>query len=175
MKAKKKAVDDGLRIQGFYRVVVYDYGPNGEPNHRIASDSGICGPNQITNIGYLNYIAYVLAGSAGSALALYAAVGTGTAPASNTGGLPGEIVQVTNARCAATISVSGSNTVQWVASWGSSSFQSITSAVVIQNAGLYALSQTSNQSLMCGKTYATQTWASNQSCALTYQLVLSSA
>jgi len=173
-RKKKKTVGDGLVVRGFYRVAVYDYGPNGEPNYRIASDSGICGPNQITNIGYQN-IAYQIAGSNAASLASYAAVGTGTTPASNTGGLPGEIVQVSNNRGLCTLSISGSNTVQWVASWGSSSFQSSTSAVVIQNAGLYAFSQTSNQSLICGKIYATQTWASNQSCALTYQMVLSSA
>jgi hypothetical protein len=173
-KRTKKTVGDTLRIQGFYRVAIYDYGPKGEPQHRIASDSGLCGPNQMTNIGFLNYIAYLLATSAGSAIVSYAAVGTGTAPASNTGGLPGEIVQFTNQRGSCTVSVIGSNQVQWVASWASG-FQTSTSAIVIQNAGLYALSQTSNQSLMCGKNYATQTWASNQSCALTYQLNLTAS
>jgi hypothetical protein len=176
MRARKKntAVDDKLVIRGFYRVAVYDYGPNGEPQYRIASDSGLCGPNQMTNIGFLNYVAYLLAASAGSAQVAYAAVGTGTTPAANTGGLPGEVVQVTNQRGACTVSVNGSTQVQWVASWASA-FQTSTSAIVIQNAGLYALSQTSNQSLMCGKTYATQTWASNQSCALTYQLNLTAS
>jgi hypothetical protein len=169
---KGKSVEDGLKIQGFYRVAVYDHGPNGEKT--IASDSGFCGPNQVTNIGFLNYIAYVLAGSAGSNLVSYAAVGTGTTPASNTGGLPGEVVQVTNQRGACTVSVNGSTQVQWVASWASG-FQTVTTPIVLQNAGLYALSQTSNQSLMCGKTYATQTWASNQSCAVTYQLNLTAS
>jgi len=173
-RKKQKVVDDKLCIRGFYRVAVYDYGPNGEPNHRIASDSGLCGPNQMTNIGFMNYVAYLLASSAGSANAQWAAVGTGGAPASNTGGLPGEVVQYTNQRGSCTVSVPSSNQVQWVASWASG-FQTSTSAIVIQNAGLYALSQTSNQSLMCGKTYATQTWASNQSCALTYQLNLTAS
>jgi hypothetical protein len=173
-RKKQNVVDDKLVIRGFYRVAVYDYGPDGEPQHRIASDSGLCGPNQMTNIGFLNYVAYLLAASAGSNVVSYAAVGTGTAPASNTGGLPGELVQVTNQRGACTVSVNGSTQVQWVASWASG-FQTVTTPVVIQNAGLYALSQTSNQSLMCGKTYATQTWASNQSCALTYQLNLTAS
>jgi hypothetical protein len=173
-RKKKNVVDDKLCIRGFYRVAVYDYGPNGEPQHRIASDSGLCGPNQMTNIGFLNYVAYLLAASAGSNLVSYAAVGTGTTPASNTGGLPGEVVQYSNQRGACTVSVNGSTQVQWVASWASG-FQTVTTPIVIQNAGLYALSQTSNQSLMCGKTYATQTWASNQSCALTYQLNLTAS
>lgn len=166
--------DEKLTIRGFYRVAIYDYGPHGEPQYRLASDSGLCGPNQITNIGMLNYLAYVLAASAGSQLVSYANVGTGTTPASNTGALPGEVVQVSNQRCAVTASVNGSTQVQFVASWASG-FQTVTTPIVLQNAGLFAASHTSNASLMCGKTYATQTWASNQSCALTYQLNLSTA
>jgi hypothetical protein len=173
-KRTKKAVADKLVIRGFYRVAIYDYGPNGEPNHKLVSDSGLCGPNQMTNIGFLNYIAYILGASAGSALVSYAALGTGTTPASNTGGLPGEVVQVTDQRRPVTTSFNGSTQIQMIASWASG-YQTVTTPIVLQNAGLYALSQTSNQSLMCGKTYATQTWASNQSAALTYQLNLSAS
>ena len=173
-KRTRKAVGDKLVIRGFYRVAIYDYGPNGEPQHRLASDSGLCGPNQMTNIGFLNYIAYVLGASAGSALVSYAALGTGTTPASNTGGLPGEVVQVSDQRMPVTTSFNGSTQIQMIASWASG-YQTVTTPIVLQNAGLYALSQTSNQSLMCGKIYATQTWASNQSAALTYQLNLSAS
>ena len=169
----KRGGQDKLVIRGFMRLAIYDYGPNGEPEHRLVSDSGLI-QNQITNIGFLNYIAYVLGQSAGSQLVSYAALGTGTTPASNTGGLPGEVVQFSDQRRPITVSFNGSTQIQWIASWASG-YQTATTPIVLQNAGLYALSQTSNQSLMCGKTYATQTWASNQSAALTYQLNLSAS
>ncbi len=171
-KRTQKAIGDKLVIRGFYRIAVYEYGPKGEPNHRLVSDSGLMGPNQMTNIGFLNYIAYVLGASAGSQLASYAAVGTGTVPASSAGSLPGEVTAA--GRKAIGVAFNGSTQIQWTASWASSD-QTVTTPIVLQNAGLYALSQTSNASLMCGKTYATQTWASNQSCALTYQLNLSAS
>ncbi len=174
MRTRTEAVEDKVVIRGFYRVAIYDYGPKGEPQHKLVSDSGLCGPNQMTNIGFLNYLAYVIGASAGSNLPTYAALGTGTTPASNAGGLPGEVVQVSDQRRPVTTSFNGSTQIQMIASWASN-YQTVTVAIVLQNAGLYALSQTSNQSLMCGKTYATQTWASNQSAALTYQLNLSAS
>ncbi len=170
----KKAVGDKLVIRGFYRVAIYDYGPKGEPQHKLVSDSGLMGPNQMTNIGFLNYIAYVLGSSAGSVRVAFAALGTGTTPASNATGLPGEVVQYNSQRCAVTVSINGSTQIQWVASWASI-FQTATDPIVLQNAGLYEVSSTAGASLMCGKTYATQTWASNQSAALTYQLSLSAS
>ncbi len=172
MGKRKKVVDDKLVIRGFYRVAIHEYGPKGEPNYKLVSDSGLCGPNQMTNIGFLNYIAYVLGSSAGSVRAGFAALGTGTTPASNATGLPGEVVQYASQRCALTASFNGSTQIQWVASWASN-FQTVTTPIVLQNAGLYEVSSTAGASLMCGKTYATQTWASNQSAALTYQLNLS--
>ncbi len=173
MARRKKAIGDKLVVKGFMRVAVYDYGPKGEPNYKLVSDSGLI-QNQMTNIGFLNYLAYVLGASAGSCLVSYAALGTGTAPASNTGGLPGEVVQFSDQRRPVTTSFNGSTQIQMIASWASG-YQTVTTPIVLQNAGLYALSQTSNQSLMCGKNYTTQTWASNQSAALTYNLNLSAS
>jgi hypothetical protein len=169
---RRKAVEDKLVIRGFYRVAIHDYGPKGEPNYKLVSDSGLCGPNQMTNIGFLNYIAYVLGSSAGSVRAAFAAVGTGTVPASNATGLPGEVVAA--GRQAIGVAINGSTQIQWTCSWASTD-QTVTTPIVLQNAGLYEVNSTAGASLMCGKTYATQTWASNQSCSLTYQLNLSAS
>lgn len=169
-KKAKSNVGDTIKIQGFYRLAIYEYGPNGEPNHKLVSDTGLVGPNQMTNIGFLNYIAYVLGSSTGSVRAAYAALGTGTTPASNATGLPGEVTAA--GRQAIGVAFNGSTQIQWTASWASSD-QTATDALVLQNAGLYEVSATSGASLMCGKTYATQTWSSNQSANLTYQLNLS--
>jgi len=155
----------GIKIEGFCRLQIRDYDKNGLPSI-VAADSGWQGPNQVTNIGFMNYINYVLGGSAGSLLVSYAAVGTGTAPASSGGSLPGEI----QARKPTTYSAPSSTQIQWIASWASSDNTS-GGNISVANAGLYQHSST--LSLMCGKTYTSSTWGTNQALNLTYQLNLS--
>lgn len=172
LKAKvREKGNGGVKIEGFCRVQIKDYDENGIPSI-VAADSGWQGPNQVTNIGFMNYINYVLGGSAGSMLVSFAAVGTGSTPASSAGSLPGEYAPATNAeaRKAATYSAPSSTEVRWVASWASS--DNTTSAnVAVANAGLY--NHSSTLSLMCGKTYASSTWGTNQALNLTYALNLS--
>ena len=161
----------GVKIEGFCRLQIRDYDRDGLPSI-IAADSGWQGPNQVTNIGFINYINYVLGGSAGSLLVSYAAVGTGTTPASNAGSLPGEYAPATNAgaRNPTTYSAPSSTQIQWIASWASS-HNTTGGNVAVANAGLYQHSST--LSLMCGKTYTSSTWGTNQALNLTYQLNLS--
>lgn len=163
---KKNAVvpHDGIKLQGFARLQVCEYGPHGEPNHRIVSDSGWIGPNQKTNIGFLNYLAYMIGASAGSLAIGYAALGTGTTPASNAGSLPGESM----VRKATALAINGSTQLQWTASWASSD---CTNSFTIGNAGLY--NHSSTLSLAWGISTTGQTWSTNQSVNLTYQLNLS--
>jgi len=161
----------GIKIEGFCRVQLRDYNAKGIPSI-VASDSGWVGPNQVTNIGFLNYINYVLGGSAGSLLVAQAAIGTGSTPASNAGSLPGEYAPATNAgaRRPTTYSAPSSTEVRWVASWASSD-NTTGGNVAVANAGLYQHSST--LSLMCGKTYTSSTWGTNQALNLTYALNLS--
>jgi hypothetical protein len=161
----------GVRIEGFCRLQIRDYDDDGLPSI-VAADSGWQGPNQVTNIGFQNYINYVLGGSVGSILVSYAAVGTGTTPASNAGSLPGEYAPATNAeaRRPTTYSAPSSTQIQWVASWASSDNTS-GGNIAVANAGLY--NHSSNLSLMCGKTYTSSTWGTNQALNLTYSLNLS--
>lgn len=160
-RRKKDITRDSIKVQGFLRLQVWDYGPNGEPNHRLVSDTGYEGPNQITNIGFNNFINYVFGANGASKIVGFAAVGTGTTPASNAGSLPGESM----ARKATTYSTPASTQAQWIASWASSD---CTASFTIGNAGLYAHS--SELSIFCGKSVTGQTWNTNQSLNLTYQL-----
>jgi len=155
----------GIKIEGFMRLQIRDYDKKGIPSI-IAGDSGWQGPNQVTNIGFLNYINYVMGTSSGSLVVSYAAVGTGTAPASSAGSLPGE----TMARKPTTYSAPSSTQIQWIASWASSDNTS-GGNIAVANAGLYHHSST--LSLMCGKVFTSSTWGTNQALNLTYQLNLS--
>jgi len=152
---------------------IKEYDENGEPTI-VVGDSGLIGPNIITNIGYQSYINYLLGSSAGSLNVAYAAVGTGTNPATSAGSLPGEYAPATNAGCRAptTYSAPSSTQAQWIASWASS-LNTTGGNVAVANAGLYAHS--SNLSLMCGKTYTSSTWGTNQALNLTYQINLATA
>lgn len=161
---RKERPRDYIKLQGFARIQIHEYGPKGEPRHKLVSDTGIIGPNQKTNIGFLNYLNYLLGASAGSLQVGFAAVGTGGTPASNAGSLAGESM----ARKPTTYSAPSSTQVQWVASWASSD---CTGSFTVGNAGLYAHSST--LSLMCGISTPGQTWNTNQSLSLTYQLNLS--
>ena len=161
---KKGKVEDGIRLRGFARLRICEYGPNGEPNHKIVSDSGWIGPNQKTNIGFINFLNYVLGASAGSSLVAFAAVGTGGTPASSGASLPGESM----ARKPTTYSAPSSTQIQWIASWASSD---CTGSFTVGNAGLYGHS--SEVSLGFGISTPGQTWSTNQSLNLSYVLNLS--
>lgn len=165
MNGRKKAVGwkDAIRVKGFCRVGIYEYGPNGEPNFKLVSDSGYI-PNQKTNVGFMNYINYVLGASAGSLLVSSAAVGTGGTPASNATSLTGESM----VRKVVTYSAPSSTQVQWIASWDSSLN---TGSFTVGNAGLF--NSSSGGSLAWGISTPGQTWNTNQSLALTYLLNLS--
>jgi len=161
-KGRPKGYKDAMIMKGFMRVAVYDYDENGKPT-RIASDSGYV-PNQKTNVGFMNFINYVLGSSAGSLFISSACVGTGTNPATNATALPGESM----VRRPTTYSAPASTQIQWIASWDSSL---CTASFTVGNAGL--VNSSSGGSLAWGISTPGQTWNTNQSLALTYLLNLS--
>jgi len=163
MSKRRVHKSDGIGIKGFCRVGVYEYGPNGEPNHTLVSDSGYV-PNQKTNVGFMNYINYALGGSGSSLIVASAAVGTGGTPASGATSLAGESM----VRRPTTYSAANSTRIQWIASWDSSL---CTGSFTVGNAGLF--NSSSGGSLAWGISTPGQTWNTNQSLALTYLLDLS--
>ena len=150
---------DGTMIQGFSRVQI-------EEDGKIVGDSGFIGPNQITNVGFLNYLCHLLGNSAGSRQVAFIALGTGGAPASDATGLAGEIMSSTQ-RKAPTYANVGSTTAQFTATFASGdSF--LTGTSNLSNIGLF--NSSAENSMFAGNTYASSSCATNQSCNVTYQI-----
>jgi hypothetical protein len=166
MAKKKRAA-----IEGFCRLQILDYDKDGKPTI-VVGDSGMVGPNQMTDVGFKNYINCLLGADGGSLRVGYAGIGTGAAsssPASTDSTIPGEY-GTGNFRRPTTWSSAASTKIRFIASWASSD-QTAAGNLTVQNAGLY---HTNNaNSLMCGKGFTTSTWGTNQALNLTYELNLS--
>jgi hypothetical protein len=149
-----------IKIHGFSRVQI-------EEDGNIKGDSGWIGPNQITNLGFLNYLVHNIGKSAGSQQIAWMALGTGGAPASNATTLPGEISASTE-RKAVTYANVASTTAQFTATFGSSdSFLAATAS--LSNVGLFN-SNATNDTLFAGNTYASSLCNTNQNVNVTYQI-----
>jgi len=170
MKQKASPPGSDFSLKGFFRI-------NIEEDGKIVGDSGWC-ENQVTNLGIQNYVAYSLLGAAGSTPTVAAAaLGTGTAPATDSVTLPGEISASTKRQTALTTAFSsrsvggGSATLQWVFTFYSvSSFVAATTN--ISNIGLFNGTTTGN-TLLCGNTYNSSQVATNQNVNCTYQIRIS--
>jgi len=151
---------DPIKIEGFSRVQIVD------PDGTVKGDSGFVGPNQITNVGFLNYLCHLLGASAGSRQVAFAALGTGGVPASNATTLPGEITSSTQ-RNTVTYANVGSTTAQFVVTFASSeSF--LAGQSTLDNIGLFVSS--AENSLFAGNTYTASTCDTNQAVNCTYQI-----
>lgn len=156
----EKNTKEGIQIHGFSRVQI-------EQDGKIVGDSGFVGPNQITNLGFLNYLVKLLGGSSGSVQVGYVALGTGSAPASDGVVLPGEIMESTK-RGAVTFANVNSNTAQFTATFASSdSF--LSGASNLSNIGLFYSTQT-DDTLFAGNTFASSSCDTNQNVNVTYQI-----
>lgn len=157
----------GARLRGFYRLHVVENDREGKP--QIVGDSG-WRENQITNNGFDNYLSRVIAAMAGSSLAAYAALGTGTVPASNATALPGELGDAANCRCTLASTTTGSKTVQFTFTLASGI---VTATRALANVGLFAVSTTQAGTLFAGNTYTSSALATNQAVNGTYQIQFS--
>lgn len=158
---KAQVVNDGVKLRGFFRVQIEE-GKTG----KIVGDSG-WQENQITNLGFLNYLCHLIGASAGSKQVGYVALGTGTAPGAAATTLDGEIMSSTQ-RGAVTYANVGSTTAQFTATFASSdSF--LTASANISNIGLFNAT-TTNDTLFAGNTYASSSCDTNQNVNITYQI-----
>ena len=152
-------------IKGFSRVQITEEAPDG--TQKVIGDSGFCGPNQITNLGFLNYLVKLLGASAGSKQIGYVALGTGSAPNATHTTLNGEVMASTQ-RKAVTFGSVNSTTAQFTATFASSdSF--LSAAANLSNIGLFAATDT-NDTLFAGNTFASSSCATNQNVNVTYQV-----
>lgn len=151
---------DGVQIHGFSRVQI-------EEDGKVVGDSGWIGPNQITNLGFLNYLCDLLGGSASSKYVGWVALGTGTVPGASDTTLHGEIMDSTQRKSVTYGSVS-STTAQFTATFASSD-NFLSAAANLSNIGLFANS-TTNETLFAGNTYTSSSCDTNQNVNVTYQI-----
>lgn len=138
-------------IKGFSRVQITEDG-------KVVGDSGFCGPNQITNLGFLNFLVKLIGKSSGSVQVGYVALGTGSAPNASHTTLNGEIMGSTQ-RQDVTLSAVGSTTAQFTATFASSA-SFLTGASDLSNIGLF-YSTATNDTLFAGNTFASSSCATN--------------
>ncbi len=157
----KKVKEQPIKIRGMFHVQVDD-------NGKIVGDSGWM-KNQVTNLGFNQYLVSALGSISGSKYVSHMAVGTGGAPAASDTTLSGEQA-VREAVTAATSS--GSKTVRFTATFASAdSF--VTATKNLSNIGLFNTSTAAGGTLFAGNTYASSAVATNQNLNATYDIIFS--
>jgi hypothetical protein len=150
---------DKVGARGFFRLKTIN------PDGKVANDSG-WKQNMIVNVGYQDFLMYLLAGSAGSLRPSHAALGTGTVPASSATVLAGELTEAAG-RMALTTGTGGSKTVNYTFTLNSGV---IAAASTINNVGLFSGSTQAGGTMFAGNTYATSSLATNQAVNGTYSI-----
>ena len=156
----KTAVSEGLKAKGLFRLNITE---NHDGQEVIVGDSG-WRENQITNLGFNDFLVSALGAIAGSSQITYMALGSGTQPAAAGTALQGEVV-VRAAVTAATSSTSKS--VQFTATFASAN-SFVTNTQNISNVGLFATSTQGAGQIFAGNTYASSACATNQNVNATY-------
>lgn len=155
----KSKMSDGLKVKGFFRIQLTE-------NGKVVGDSG-WKKNQVTNLGFNQYLVSALGAIAGSKQVSHMALGTGTVPGAAATTLDGE--QSVRASVTAATS-SSSKTVRFTATF-SSADSFVTATKNIANVGLF--NSSSGGTLFAGNTYASSSVATNQNVNATYDIVFS--
>ena len=149
-----------VTLQGFTRIKIGETDKNGKV--KVVGDSGWRGPNEVVNLGFQDYICASIGSIAGSKYVTHMAVGTGTEPGAAATSLAGETAD----RETTSNSVVSSKTLQCTAEWASGDHPG--GSPTLQNVGLFNTS--AGGTLLCGNTYTTSSWGTNQAVSATYQL-----
>lgn len=159
---------DTMKIKGMFRLQI-------EENGSIVGDSG-WHTNQITNLGFNEYLVKQLGTSLTGSKISHAALGTGGAPAAGDTALSGEVVtngsgSVVRAAVTAATS-SGSKTLRNTATFSSAN-SFLTASANISNIGLFGVSgpTTASGTLFAGNTYTSSACATNQNVNVTYDII----
>lgn len=165
-----KKIAEPMKIKGMFRVQL-------EEDGRIVGDSG-WKTNQITNLGFNNYLVKSLGTGLGGVPVSHAALGTGGAPAASDTTLAGEVStngsgSVVRAALTAATS-SGSKTLRNTATFSSAN-SFVTASANISNIGLFGVSgpTTASGTLFAGNTYTSSACATNQNVNVTYDIIFS--
>ena len=148
---------ENINIKGMFRIHITEDG-------KIVGDSGWV-ENQVTNLGFNQYLVSSLGSIAGSKYISHVGLGTGGAPAAGDTSLAGETDKRTSVTAA---TAAGSKTLRLTATFGSSdSF--VTAARNISNIGLFNTS--AGGTIFAGNTYASSSCATNQDVNATYDII----
>ncbi len=151
---------EGVKIKGSFRLQIVD------PDGTITGDSG-WRTNQITNLGFNQYLVSALGGIAGSKQISHAAIGTGGVPATGDTTLSGE----QSARAAVTAATSNTSKALQLTFTFASSASFVTDTKNISNIGLF--NSVSGGTLFAGNTFASSSCATNQAVNGTYVISFS--
>ncbi len=165
-KSKKtEQLKDGVKVHGFFHVQIVE---NKDGQGVVKGDSG-WRRNQVTNLGFDQFLCQTLAGAAGSKTVSHVALGTGTVPAAADTNLNGELAHATSDRKTLSTSTIASKTIQFTAAFNSSdSF--LTATANISNIGLFNTSAVTSGTMFAGNSYASSAVATNQNVNVTYQI-----
>jgi hypothetical protein len=154
-----------MKLRGIFRVQITE-------GDKVVGDSGWI-PNVVTNLGLQNGAAGCLCGVASSKQALYLALGTGGAPATDAVTLAGELASSTrriaigsNTAFSSRTTSNGSCTQYLYGTFVSSV---LNSSGNISNIGIFA-DNTAAATLFAGTTYTSSALATNNNVNVTYQL-----
>lgn len=156
---------EGIKVKGMFHLQITE---DQDGKTVIVGDSG-WKHNQITNLGFNQYLVSALGSIAGSKYVSHMAIGTGGAPAASDTTLAGE----QSVRIGVTAATSsGSKTVRFTATFASAdSF--VTASKNISNIGLFNTSTAAGGTLFAGNTYTSSACATNQNVNATYDIIFS--
>lgn len=167
-RMKRDGMKSNIGVRGCYRVQITEGG-------EIVGDSGWV-PNIVTNLGLQQYAAYSLCGITGSSKqALYLALGTGGAPASDATTLAGELasstrrVQIGSNTAFSSRTTSNNSCSMYL--YGTFVSNVLSTTGNISNIGIFS-DNTAGQTLFAGTTYTSSALNTNNNVNVTYQLQL---
>lgn len=153
----KTTTKERALAKGFFRVQITEDG-------RVVGDTG-WKQNQITNLGFNQYLVSALGAIAGSKQVSHLALGSGTVPGAAATSLDGE-VEKRQAVTAATSS--SSKTVRFTGTFDSAN-SFLTASRNLSNIGLFNSSSTGT--LFAGNTYTSSAVATNNNVNCTYDII----
>lgn len=154
---------EALTLRGFSRVKL---GEDKNGKTEVVGDSG-WNQNQVTNLGFQNYVCALIGSLAGSKQVGAVVIGTGGVPGTGDTTLAGE----TKRQSCGNATVA-SKTMRATAAIASGDHPGGTPD--ISNIALIETTA-SGGTIMCGNTYASSTWNSNQGLSATYELRFATA
>jgi len=157
-------MEAGVKVRGFFHLQIAE-------DDKIVGDSGIV-ENAVVNEGFRDYLARALGALANSKQISHAALGTGGEPGAGDTTLEGEIGHNASSRDAVAAATNGSTAVRFTGTFASGDSH-ITDTVNIANIGLFQQSNTQSGTIFAGATFASSSWATNQSVNYTYDITFS--